>query len=247
MTKPAAATDLFPAREPEAELVEAGKRLFAQECRFVAGVASSAAMPAETLPEIAFAGRSNVGKSSLVNALTGRRMLARISNTPGRTRQLNFFELGGRLLLVDLPGYGYAEASKALVRDWTALAQRYLRARATLQRVCLLVDARHGIKDLDRGLMRLCDAAGLSYQLVLTKTDKVTAPTLGPILDAVAAELARHPAAHPELHLTSAIEGRGIAALRASVAALALPAASAGPRAAASGVVGSMTMEAAPR
>ncbi|MBV9861190.1 MAG: YihA family ribosome biogenesis GTP-binding protein [Alphaproteobacteria bacterium] len=218
------AADLFPARDTEPDLIEAGRLLFARECRFVAGVATMPALMPETLPEVAFAGRSNVGKSSLVNALTGRRMLARTSNTPGRTRQINFFDLGGRLMLVDLPGHGYAEAAKSLIRSWTALIQRYVRARGTLRRVCLLVDARHGIKDVDRELMRLCDGAGLSYQIVLTKTDKLRPSESLPIAEAVATELRRHPAAFPEIHLTSAQTGAGIAALRAGLAALAEPA-----------------------
>src|SRR5260370_304299 len=153
---------LFPAREIEPEPLEAGRLLFARACRFVAGAAAVAGLPDETLPEIAFLGRSNVGKSSLVNALTGRRMLARTSNTPGRTRQINFFALDDRLMLVDLPGYGYAEASKAAIKAWTGLVQYYLRRRARLRRVYLLIDSRHGIKVPDRPIMQLCDAAGLN-------------------------------------------------------------------------------------
>ncbi|HEX6441028.1 MAG TPA: ribosome biogenesis GTP-binding protein YihA/YsxC [Stellaceae bacterium] len=217
------AGDIYPSREVEPELIEAGRLLFARECRFVAGAADAAALPPETLPEIAFVGRSNVGKSSLVNALTGRRMLARTSNTPGRTRQLNFFTLDDRLMLVDLPGYGYAEASKSAIQAWTRLMQHYLRGRASLRRVCLLLDARHGIKEPDLPIMRLCDAAGLSYQIVLTKTDKVGAAALPSILDGVSAELARHAAAHPEIQLTSAEKRRGIAGLRAALAAFAEP------------------------
>ena len=212
------AADIYPFREIEPELIEAGRLLFARECRFVAGAADPAALPPERLPEIAFVGRSNVGKSSLVNALTGRRMLARTSNTPGRTRQLNFFALDNRLMLVDLPGYGYAEASKSAIQAWTRLVQDYLRGRAGLRRVCLLIDSRHGIKDPDRPVMHLCDAAGLSYQIVLTKTDKLGPAALPAMVETVAAELARHSAAHPEIHLTSAEKGRGIAALRASLA-----------------------------
>ena len=175
----AAAADLFPAQAVDPGLVEAGRRLFAHEARFVAGAGEPAALPPETLPEIAFAGRSNVGKSSLVNALTGRRVLARISNTPGRTRQINFFDLGGALMLVDLPGYGYAEASKVAVKRWTGLVRRYLQTRAALRRVCLLIDARHGIKEIDRPLMDMLDRAGVSYQIVLTKTDKLGPTALG--------------------------------------------------------------------
>ena len=219
-----ASADLFPPRDIEPELIEAGRLLFARDCRFVAGASAADASPPESLPEIAFLGRSNVGKSSLVNALTGRRTLARTSNTPGRTRQVNFFELGGRLMLVDLPGYGYAEASKSAVQAWTRTVHQYLRARASLRRVCLLIDSRHGLKDPDQPIMQLCDSAGLSYQVVLTKTDKPAAAELAATAAAVLADLARHSAAHPEIHLTSAEKDRGIAALRASLAAFALPA-----------------------
>ena len=217
------AADLHPPRDIAAERLEAGRLLFARDCRFVAGAASEAALPADGLPEIAFLGRSNVGKSSLVNALTGRRMLARTSNTPGRTRQINFFALDGRLMLVDLPGYGYAAASKSAIAAWTRLVQRYLRRRAGLRRVCLLVDSRHGIKEADRPVMALCDAAGLSFQVILTKIDEIAGGARGAVAERIAAELARHPAAHPELHLTSAEERLGIAALRATLAALAEP------------------------
>ena len=216
--------DIYPPREVEAEPIEAGRLLFARECRFVAGAASIAGLPEESLPEIAFFGRSNVGKSSLINALTARRMLARTSNTPGRTRQINFFALNGRLMLVDLPGYGYAEASKSSIRAWTDLVTHYLRRRAMLRRVCLLIDARHGVKEPDRPVMQLCDRAGLSFQAVLTKIDKVAVAQRGATAAAVAAELAGHPAAHPEIHLTSAEGGLGIAALRAALALSADPA-----------------------
>jgi GTP-binding protein len=219
-----APADLFPPRDIEPKLIEAGRLLFARDCRFIAGAAEAEALPAETLPEVAFLGRSNVGKSSLVNALTNRRMLARTSNTPGRTRQINFFALDNRLMLVDLPGYGYAEASKSAVQAWTRTVHQYLRARASLRRVCLLIDSRHGLKDPDQPIMQLCDSAGLSYQVVLTKTDKPAAAELAATGAAVLAELARHSAAHPEIHLTSAEKDRGIAALRASLAAFALPA-----------------------
>jgi GTP-binding protein len=213
---------IYPSRDIDPDVVDIGRRLFAREARFVAGVAEPSALPAEGLPEIAFAGRSNVGKSSLVNALTGRRILARTSNTPGRTRQLNFFNLGGELLLVDLPGYGYAQASKAAVERWTGLVRRYLRSRASLRRVCLLVDARHGLKEPDRPILQLLDQAGISYQIVLTKTDKLGAAELADTTRRVAAELATHTAAHPEIHLTSAQTQRGIVALRATLAALTL-------------------------
>src|SRR5262249_55321180 len=159
----------------------------------------------------------------LVNALTGRRMLARTSNTPGRTQQINFFALGERLMLVDLPGYGYAEASKSAVKLWMQTVQHYLRSRASLRRVCLLIDSRHGLKEPDRPVLQLCDSAGLSYQVVLTKADKPSATELAATAPTVHRELTRHGAAHPEIHLTSAEKGLGIAALRAALAALALP------------------------
>lgn len=214
--------EIFPPRAVDLDLVEVGRRVFSGEAHFVAGASTAGALPSDTLPEIAFAGRSNVGKSTLVNALTGRRTLARTSNTPGRTRQINFFDLGARLMLVDLPGYGYAEASKIEVRRWTALLRRYLQTRAALRRVCLLIDSRHGIKGADYPLMLLLDDAGVSYQIVLTKMDKVGAGELALIVERTAAELATHPAAHPEIHLTSALKRRGIAALRAMLGSFAV-------------------------
>ncbi|MFZ2005025.1 MAG: ribosome biogenesis GTP-binding protein YihA/YsxC [Stellaceae bacterium] len=213
--------DVYPARTLDADAIEAGRLLFAKECRFVAGAGDPAALPPETLPEIAFIGRSNVGKSSLVNALAGRRVLARTSRTPGRTQQINFFDLGGRLMLVDLPGYGFAAASKGAIRAWTALVERYLTSRASLRRACLLIDARRGITDTDRPTLALCDDAALSYQVVLTKTDEVNAAVLAEVANAVTAELKRRRAAHPEIHLTSAEKRRGIAALRATLAGFA--------------------------
>jgi len=210
--------DIFPPRAIDPEAIEAGRLLFAKECRFVAGAANVGALPPETLPEIAFIGRSNVGKSSLVNALTGRRMLARTSHTPGRTQQINFFDLGGRLMLVDLPGYGYAAASKTAVRAWTGLVEHYLSNRASLRRACLLIDARRGITDIDRPALALCDNAALSYQIILTKTDEPRQAELTETAAAVSAELKRYRASHPEIHLTSAEKRRGIAALRATLA-----------------------------
>jgi GTP-binding protein len=223
LSEPLAEVGLFPPRLVEPELLESGRLLFARDCHFVAGAADAASMPEEGLPEIAFLGRSNVGKSSLVNALTGRRMLARTSNTPGRTRQINFFALDRRLMLVDLPGYGYAAASKSAITAWTRLVQQYLRGRASLRRVCLLIDSRHGIKEPDRPIMQLCDIAGLSYQVVLTKIDKLGSTALAAMAEAVTTELARHSAAHPETHLTGAEKGLGLAALRATLASFAAP------------------------
>jgi GTP-binding protein len=217
------ASGIFPPRTVDPDLAEAGRRLFGREARFIAGASEFSALPADALPEIAFAGRSNVGKSSLVNALTGRRTLARTSNTPGRTRQINFFDLGGRLILVDLPGYGYADASKAAIKNWTGLVRRYLQDRAALRRVCLLIDSRHGIKEVDRPLMRMLDDSGVSYQVVLTKTDKATTGDLRRTLEEITAELATHVAAHPEVHLTSAVDRRGIAELHETLGEFAGP------------------------
>jgi GTP-binding protein len=203
------------------EALERGRRLFAGECRFIAGAADMERLPAPEFPEIAFAGRSNVGKSSLINALTGHNALARISRTPGRTQQINFFQLGGALTLVDLPGYGYARASRGKIFNWTRLMHAYLKGRPNLRRLCLLIDARHGVKDGDRTLMKELDAAAVSYQAVLTKADKSRPAALKAVLDAVARELAGHSAAHPEIITTSARSKDGIATLRAVLAALA--------------------------
>jgi GTP-binding protein len=204
--------------------LEGGRRLFAQECRFVWGATEEEKLPPDGLPEVAFAGRSNVGKSSLVNALTGRKTLANVSRTPGRTQQLNFFDLGGRLLLVDLPGYGYAKVAKAKVAAWSALIQRYLRGRPNLARVLVLIDARHGLKDVDFETLEGLDEAAQSYQVVLTKTDLVKPAALAGLHASVAEAMARYRAAHPEVVLTSAETGAGIERLRALLATLALPA-----------------------
>jgi GTP-binding protein len=205
--------------EPGGEL-DHGRWLFTQDCRFLAGAAKLEQVPPGVLPEVAFAGRSNVGKSRLINALTGRKTLAKVSNTPGRTRQLNFFELGRRLMLADLPGYGYARASKQQVADWTRLVELYLVGRAPLRRALVLIDARHGLKDVDRRVMAMLDKAAVSYQAVLTKTDQLGPAQLTERLQGVAGELVRHTAAHPEVLPTSAAEGSGISELRAALAAL---------------------------
>jgi len=209
------------AAEIKAALLERGRLLFAGPCEFVAGAASLGAIPDLALPEIAFAGRSNVGKSSLVNALTGRKTLARTSQTPGRTQQLNFFNLGGALYLVDLPGYGYAKASKTAIAKWTGVINAYLKGRATLARVFVLIDARHGAKDSDREIMTMLDDAAVMYQVVLTKADKTTGPELEKCLAKLHAELKTHVAAHPDIVATSSNSGRGIEDLRAEIAALA--------------------------
>jgi GTP-binding protein len=182
--------------------------------RFIAGTTTAEALPPPSLPEVAFAGRSNVGKSSLINALTGHNTLARVSHTPGRTQQINFFDLGGRLMLVDLPGYGFAAVGREQSGAWTRLITLYLKGRTSLRRLCLLVDGRHGLKESDRATMTELDRAALSYQIVLTKADKVTEGGLASLKRAITAELARHPAAHPEIIATSAHKGEGMAELR---------------------------------
>ena len=204
----------------DADHTEAGRLLFARPCVFVAGAPTVEALPAMSLPEIAFAGRSNVGKSSLVNALTGRKTLARVSHTPGRTQQLNFFTLGDTLGLVDMPGYGYAAVSKSKVEAWTSLVGKFLQGRATLLRIYLLVDARHGLKPLDVEQMTAFDKAAASYAVVLTKADAVKASERDARVEEVRAALSRHPAAFPDVVLTSSETGAGIPELRASVAQL---------------------------
>jgi len=209
----------------DAALIEYGRWLFAQPCEFMLGVAGLDQLPDADLPEIAFAGRSNVGKSSLLNALTGRSTLARTSNTPGRTRELNFFRLGPpdgpALRLVDLPGYGYARASRDLVERWTDLLRSYLKGRPNLRRVCVLVDSRHGLKENDHDLMKMLDETAVSYQIVLTKADKLKTAEREAITATVGEGLRRHVAAHPEIILTSAEKGYGVAQLRAMIAAFA--------------------------
>ncbi|MFN3934520.1 ribosome biogenesis GTP-binding protein YihA/YsxC [Parvibaculum sp.] len=208
--------------------IETGRWLFAQPCEFVRGVVDMKCLPASNLVEVAFAGRSNVGKSSLINALTGRKTLARTSNTPGRTKELNFFSLGATgkaaIMLVDLPGYGYARETKTRVNEWTALVMSYLRGRAPLRRVFVLIDARHGLKDNDHEVMDMLDEAAVSYQIVLTKTDKLKSGGLELRLEEVRAALRKHVAAHPRIVATSSEKGTGIAELRAEVASLADPA-----------------------
>lgn len=210
-----------PGGEMEARRLEAGRLLFAKECQFVAGAATEDMLPELDLTEVAFAGRSNVGKSSLINALTNRNTLARTSNTPGRTQQINFFNLGGQLHLVDLPGHGYAKASKQKIDIWTELVNNYLKGRSTLRRVLLLIDARHGLKVTDREVMDMLDIAAVSYQIILTKVDKSNQSDVKSLTKKIEAELAKRPAAHPETMLTSSIKGVGIEALRAELASLA--------------------------
>lgn len=201
--------------------LERGRLLFAGECEFFAGAMSMAQLPPARGPEVAFAGRSNVGKSSLINALTGRKALARVSNTPGRTQQLNFFDLGhGLLTLVDLPGYGYSSVGKAKAEAWTETTRAFLKGRAELRRVCLLVDGRHGLKPGDEDIMKLLDKSAVIYQVVLTKADKTKPAELERVKAATAATLSRHVAAHPVIRVTSSEDGSGIPELRAELAAL---------------------------
>jgi len=207
-----------PADAPESE---AAKSLFALPIVFELGIARLDQLPEATLPEIAFAGRSNVGKSSLLNALVGRKKLARASTEPGRTRELNFFKIEDRLRLVDLPGYGYAKAPKTEIARWNALVRDYLRGRQALKRLFLLIDARHGLKPTDLEVMDTLDAAALVYQVVLTKTDKISAPEVAAVIDRTIAALAKRPAAHPDVLAASAHKGDGLVAIREQIAALA--------------------------
>ena len=209
--------------EQLAKEIELGRLLFAGQCDFIAAAKNMRALPPVTLPEICFAGRSNVGKSSLVNALTGRRMLARTSQTPGRTRQLIFFNLARRLQLVDLPGYGYASAPKTDIKAWTDLTCRYLAGRPSLQRVFLLIDSRRGIGPADRNIMNLLDETAVSWAMVMTKADKQKAETLSTICNEIADKIGKHVAAYPELFVTSSESGAGIETLRAHLTRFCLP------------------------
>ncbi len=203
--------------EPDRDLEERGRKLFAGPCDFVKGVVALDGLPEADRPEVCFAGRSNVGKSSLINALTGRKGLARASNTPGRTQELNYFALGAALYLVDLPGYGYAEAPKPKVEAWQALLRAYLAGRVSLRRVYLLIDGRHGAKAVDHEIMDLLDRAAVSFQAVITKADKPKAGALTGTLERVKADLSRHPTAYPEILTTSSETGEGLARLRAAI------------------------------
>jgi len=218
---------VHPSQHSEGELtaaeLEAGRLLFAGSCDFIAAANNMHVLPPEGLPEICFAGRSNVGKSSLINALTGRKALARTSQTPGRTRQLIFFDLASRLQLVDLPGYGYASAPKTDIKAWTTLTRKFLAGRASLQRVFLLIDCRRGIGSADAEIMKLLDASAVSWAVVMTKADKLKQGALEKVCDATAKTVNRHVAAFPQLFVTSSEKGEGIAGLRAHLAGMVLP------------------------
>jgi GTP-binding protein len=198
-----------------AEELDYGKKLFCGRCDFVMGVADIEQLPEQEFPEIAFAGRSNVGKSSLLNALTTRKDLARTSNTPGRTQQMNYFNLDERMFLVDLPGYGYAKAPMDVVQKWTEMIYAYLQGRQSLRRVCVLIDSRHGIKKSDEEIMTMLDNAAVNYQIVLTKSDKVKDGKIKRLISEISEVMPKHPAAHPRIVATSSAKGKGIEELRA--------------------------------
>lgn len=202
------------------EQIAAAKNLFAQPCNFVLGVAKLEQLPVDGLPEIAFVGRSNVGKSSLINAVTGQKGLAKTSNTPGRTQQLNYFNLDGKIHLVDLPGYGFAQAPENLVRQWQQLIFAYLQGRVELKRVFMLIDSRHGIKKVDEEIMQMLDAAAVTYQIILTKTDKISSAALEKVLKATETAVKKHGAAYTTVLTTSSEKKLGIDLLRAEIASL---------------------------
>jgi len=211
----------FPLAEtPDAAALETGRLLFAGPIDFVKGVVAMDGLPPPDRIEVCFAGRSNVGKSSLINALTGRKNLARASNTPGRTQEINYFTAGDDLYLVDLPGYGYAEAPVAVVAKWQRLLKNYLAGRQTLRRAFVLIDTRHGVKDVDAEILKLLDRSAVTFQVVLTKADKVKAADRDAILAQVRAALQKHPAAYPEILMTSSEKGDGIETLRAIIAGI---------------------------
>ena len=208
------------AEEPDPIAAEKGRKLFAGESEFVKGVVAMSGLPEADRMEVCFAGRSNVGKSSLINALTGTKGLARASNTPGRTQEINFFTQGPDLYLVDLPGYGYAHAPLAVVDKWQKLLTRYLSGRQTLRRAFVLIDSRHGVKDVDEEIMSLLDSSAVTFQCVMTKADKVKAKDREKVIEQVRTALSRHPAAYPEIVLTSSEKGDGIATLRSIITGL---------------------------
>ncbi len=205
---------------PDAFTTERGRKLFAGQSEFVKGVVAMSGLPPADRLEVCFAGRSNVGKSTLINALTGTKALARASNTPGRTQEINFFTQGDNHYLVDLPGYGYANAPRPVVDRWQRLLKQYLGGRQTLRRAFVLIDARHGVKPVDEEIMSLLDSAAVTFQCVLTKADKTREKDHTGLLEQVRAALAKHPAAYPEIVLTSSEKGDGIATLRSIIATL---------------------------
>lgn len=205
---------------PEDDAREKGRLLFAGQTEFVKGVVAMSGLPDADRMEVCFAGRSNVGKSTLINALTGHKALARASNTPGRTQEINFFTAGESHYLVDLPGYGYANAPLPVVEKWQRLLKQYLSGRQTLRRAFVLIDARHGVKKVDHEIMSLLDSSAVTFQCVLTKADKVKLVDREKVLEQVRGELSKHPAAYPEMVLTSSEKGDGIETLRAIIATL---------------------------
>ncbi len=205
---------------PDHAAEELGRKLFAGETDFLKGVVAMNGLPEADRKEVCFAGRSNVGKSSLINALTGRKALARTSNTPGRTQEINFFTLQDAHYLVDLPGYGFAEAPLPIVEKWQRLLKAYLSGRQTLRRAFVLIDSRHGVKKVDEDILTLLDRSAVTFQVVLTKTDKIKEKELPKLIDQVSKALAKHPAAYPEIVLTSSEKGDGIATLRSIIATL---------------------------
>ncbi|MDL2352395.1 MAG: ribosome biogenesis GTP-binding protein YihA/YsxC [Pseudomonadota bacterium] len=211
--------EVLPETHDGPDLTEAARKLFSGRVEFLKSAPSLQYLPEATVPEVAFAGRSNVGKSSLLNALTGRKSIARASVTPGRTQELNFFEVGDPavLRLVDMPGYGFAKAPKSVVKEWQRVVRDFLRGRAVLKRTLVLIDARHGPKDVDREMMAMLDEAAVGYRLVLTKADKIKASELAAALLATQTEARKHSAAYPVIHVTSAEKGMGIPELRAAV------------------------------
>jgi len=214
-------TMTFPLAEaPDAVLREKGRLLFAQQTDFLKGVVAIDGLPADDRIEVCFAGRSNVGKSTLINALTGRKALARTSNTPGRTQEINFFTAADSHYLVDLPGYGYANAPLPVVEKWQRLLKKYLSGRRSLRRAFVLIDARHGVKSVDEEILSLLDSAAVTFQCVLTKADKIKTHEQEALLQQVRGALSKHPAAYPELILTSSEKGMGVETLRATIAAL---------------------------
>ncbi|PTQ76016.1 ribosome biogenesis GTP-binding protein YihA/YsxC [Celeribacter persicus] len=210
----------FPIAEPDAAALEKGRLLFAGETNFLKGVVAMDGMPPDDRLEVCFAGRSNVGKSTLINALTGRKALARASNTPGRTQEINFFTCSDSHYLVDLPGYGFAKAPVKTVEKWQRLLKAYLSGRATLRRAFVLIDSRHGVKEVDEEIMTLLDKSAVTFQAVLTKADKVKEAERQKVIDQVRQKISKHPAAYPELIVTSSEKGWGVDVLRAVIATL---------------------------